>query len=374
LSTPRVSSDERRKPRHVTTENARKAGPVHDLVVALDVGGTNARARIATATGEGEPIPATADIATRVASATDLYEFVSRVVQEAERHGTVSAASVAVAGPAAGGFNRLTNWPSDSAIGLTELEQAGLPAGHTRLINDVVAGVWGVHVRTRAGGHGADLQQLLAAGDGGCRPGAGNFVYLAPGTGLGAAALIRHGFGPLGASAVACEAQHTQVPRFGGETGRVVDALTAALNRVPTWEDLVSGRGLVHIYDALCSIAAGEPRATVGGDAHRALAVAEAARTGEDALAVAAIDVFYRTLGRFAQMMALAFLPCAAVVIGGASTEHNLEHLRRGGFMRTFTDHHAFAALLGEIPVCTVGGDVNLEGGVWLAAHRSSGI
>jgi len=347
---------------------------LHDLVVALDVGGTNARARIATATGEGEPIPATADIATQVASARELCDFVSRVVRKAEEHGVVSAASVAVAGPTAGRLSRLTNWPSDSAIDLTELEQAGLPAGHTRLINDVVAGVWGVHVRTRAGGRGADLQPLLAADDGPCRPGAGNFVYLAPGTGLGAAALIRHGFGPLGASAVACEAQHTQVPHFGGETGRIVDALTAALTRAPSWEDLVSGRGLVHIYDALRAMATDEPLVIVGSDARRALVVAEAARTGEDALAVAAIDVFYRTLGRFAQMMALAFLPCAAVVIGGASTEHNLEHLQRGGLLRTFADHQRFATLLGEIPVCTVSGDVNLEGGVWLAAHRSSGI
>lgn len=343
---------------------------MNELVVAFDVGATNARARIAAVAGGSEPRLVTADITTQMASARELYEFVSQVLREAASRGTVTAGVVAVAGPLLGNRSRLTNWPSDSAITLPELERAGLPAGRTSLVNDVVAGAWGANARICRIDSAGDLQLLTAPlSDGG--PGEGTLVYVAPGTGLGAAALVRHGLGPLGASAVACESQHTQVPRFDGETSLIVDALGRALGRAPSWEDLISGRGLVHIYDALGSIATTESL-TLSDGSLTAREIAEAARTGDDARAGAAIGAYYRTLGRFMQTLALTLLPCAAVVIGGASTEHNLEHLRHSGLQAVFAEHVRFADLLGDIPIYTVGGAVNLEGGVWLAARRSS--
>jgi glucokinase len=343
---------------------------VEDLVVALDIGGTNARARIAAVTGEHESRLAAADTTTSVTSAGELYDFVSRVVQNAARHGAVTAAVVAVAGPVLGNQSRITNWPSDATIGLADLERAGLPADRTLLINDVVAGAWGAGARIGSKGRAAGLQLLAAPADGEGRPGDGNLVYVAPGTGLGAAALIRHGLGPLGASVVGCESQHTQVPRFEGEVGRVVDAIESSLGHAPSWEQLVSGRGLVHIYEALCSSAATEHPTAVPREARSAGAITEAARAGDDSRAHAALNVFYLTLGHFAQMLALTFLPCSAVVIGGASTEQNLAHLRHSGLTETFAEHSRFAGLLGRIPIYTIGGDVNLEGGIWLAAHR----
>jgi glucokinase len=343
---------------------------VEDLVVALDVGGTNARARIAAVTGERESRLVAADTSTPVTSAGEFHEFVSGVVQNAARHGRVTAAVVAVAGPVLGNQSRITNWPSDATIGLADLERAGLPADRTQLVNDVVAGAWGAGARIGDGGPLTGLQLLAAPTDREGGLGDGNLVYVAPGTGLGAAVLIRHGLGPLGASVVGCESQHTQIPRFEGEVGRVVDAIESSLGHAPSWEDLVSGRGLVHIYEALCSIAATEPPTVVAHDARSARAITEAARAGDDAQASAALNVFYLTLGHFAQMLALTFLPCFGVVIGGASTEQNLEQLRHSGLTETFARHGRFAELLGRIPIYTTGADVNLEGGIWLAARR----
>jgi len=342
---------------------------VVDLIVALDVGGTNTRARIAPRADRAAGASVRDDIVVQVRSATELYDFVADVVSAAGRHGALTAAVAAVAGPVLDGRSEITNWPRGAVIELAGLERAGLPSGRTVLVNDVLAGAWGALSQLESG-RSVALASRPPAGEqtpGGL--GDGNLVYVAPGTGLGTAAIVRHGLGPQGATAVACETQHAQMPHFTGEIAGVVETVERALGHPPSWEELVSGRGLVHVHDAVCAIAAARPMAVDADGARRAGAIAEAALAGDDARALAAVDIFYRVLGHYAQLLALTFLPCAAVVIGGSSTERNLELVRRGRFATTFGEHPRFGDLLADIPLHAVGGDVNLEGGIWLAAR-----
>jgi len=325
------------------------------VMIAVDVGATNVRARLVTVAHTGHAAPLTGDITERMGSASALYEFVREVVRTAQPYGELTAAVVAVAGMVDGDCCRITNWSTDSLIEVDRLAAAGLPAGRTQLVNDVVAGVWGA--LARVGGEAGGL-------------GKGNLVYLAPGTGLGAAALVRHGLGPLGGTVVACEAQHTQIPRFEGEIARTIDAIAHDLGRAPTWEELVSGPGLARVYQAQRAIT-GAAMQLMSADASE---IAEAAHRGRDAQALSAVHVYYEALGYFAQMLALAYLPCATVVLGGASTQHNLELLHGSAFAQTFAEHPHFGAVLGSIPVHTVDGEVNLEGGLWLAARLSSPV
>lgn len=339
---------------------------MNDLVIALDVGGTNTRARIATVSGTGEPHPVVPDVSARAGSMSELTAIVSDVVRTAESLGTVVAAVVAIAGPVLGERSHVTNWACDSLVQIRDLERAGLPAGRTRLVNDATAGAWGALDRVDRDGP-VDRAYVLAARDGSEEGlGGGNLVYVAPGTGLSSAFIVRHGLGPIGASVVACEFENTQMPRFEGEIGLVVDAVAAMLGRAPDWEDLVSGRGLVRIYDALAAIGMDEPPDAAENEVHGAGAIADAAIAGDDPRALAAVEVFYRTLGHFAQTLALTSLPCAAVVIGGASTERNLDLLRGSGLAEVFATHHRFGDLLGAITLYAVGGEVNLEGAVRL--------
>lgn len=339
---------------------------MNELVIALDVGGTNTRARIAVVNGGGEPLLAAPDVTSRNASARELHVFVSQVVRSADGLGTVTAAVVAAAGPVTGEHSRITNWPSDSSIAVVDLEHAGLPSGRTQMLNDATVGAWGA--LARVSGVGAPTRaHPLTAHDG--ELAAGNVVYVAPGTGLSSATIVRHGLGPFGATVLSSEYENTQMPRFEGEIGLVADAIAGALGRAPDWEDLVSGRGLARIHEALRSIAGIEPMSVSDDDAHRAEAIADAARGGGDEQALTAIGVFYRTLGHFAQSLALTCLPCAAVVVGGASTERNLGLLRTSGIAETFATHRRFGDLLGAVPFYAVGGEVNLEGAVWLATR-----
>jgi glucokinase len=355
-------------PRHVEEDL-----PLNELVIALDVGGTNTRARIASAAGEGATTLAAPDVTTRSASRQNLDAFVAQVVRTAEPLGVVTAAVVAIAGPVVGGRSRVTNWATDSAICVADFERAGLPTGHTQLVNDATAGAWGAFARVDVASSEVRAQALTAHEVGEHGLGVGNLLYVAPGTGLSSAFVVRHGLGPLGASVVACEFENTQIPRLDGQIGLVIDAIASALGRQPDWEDLVSGRGLVRIYDALGSIAGSGSAGGASPSAHDARAIAEAARIGVDARARTASDVFYRTLGHFAQTLALACLPCAAVVIGGASTERNLELVRSSGLVATFAEHHRFSDLLDAIPLYAVGGEVNLEGAVRLVLQERRG-
>ncbi len=166
-----------------------------------------------------------------------------------------------------------------------------------------------------------------------------------------------------------CEFQHTQSPRFEGEIAAIVDALTVTLGHPPSWEDMVSGRGLPRIRTALSSLdlAATSDRGTENNP--DAAAIATSALRGDDPLAVAAINVYYRLLGHFLQTLSLACLPCAGVVIGGDSTTRNLELVSSSGLTDAFTQNDRLGPLLAKVPLYAVGGEVNLEGGVWLASH-----
>lgn len=338
-------------------------------VIAFDVGGTNTRARVSSIPESGIPRRIREDIASPIASAGGLYDFASHVIEIAKGDGPVGSAVVAVAGPVNDGESRLTNWSSDPVVSLKKLELAGLPPDRTQLVNDVVAGAWGSLARIEASAPDTLLQHPSRGHGDTSGLGEGNLVYVAPGTGLGAAALVRHHLGALGATAVGCEAQHAQMPSFAGPIGEVSDALAVSLGSALTWEDLVSGRGLTRIYDARCSLASKVPLYHHVDDASRAGSIASAALHGGDPQAVAAVDVFYRVLGHFAQTLALSFLPCVAVVIGGASTQSNFALVRRGGLAEAFVDNRRFGELLANTPVHTVGGEVNLEGGVWLASR-----
>jgi len=340
---------------------------VDELVVGLDVGGTNTRVRIAAMSAGGPLLPVTADVTQCVASAHELRSLVERAAHDAGRFGRVTDAVVAVAGPVTGDTIRITNWASDPIVSVADLEAAGLPHGRTRFVNDAVSGAWGALARLEGTGTGP-IRPLLAGRGAETAPGAGNIVYVAPGTGLGEAVVVRSGPEPIRATVVAGEFQHTQMPRFADDSGLVADVIADAIGRSPDWEDLVSGRGLVHTYDALAAIATGAGLIVSDDDAMRAGMIAQAARAGSDPLALEASGIFYRNLARFAQVLAVVFLPCGAVVFGGATSEANLDVMRTSGMAEIFAEHHRFAKLLSAVPLYVVGGEVNLEGTVRLAA------
>jgi glucokinase len=171
-------------------------------------------------------------------------------------------------------------------------------------------------------------------------PEEGMISVIGPGTGLGVAALLRHG---TDYEVIETEGGHVDFAPLDSLEDRMLVELRDSFRRVSV-ERLVSGRGLMNIYEALGIIEA------------RPLQIRDewelwsAALEGSDSLASAALDRFCLTLGAFAGDVALA-QGAKAVVIGGGLGLRLANHLVRSGFRDRFIAKGRFERRMDEMPV-----------------------
>jgi glucokinase len=163
---------------------------------------------------------------------------------------------------------------------------------------------------------------------------------IGPGTGLGVAALLRHG---KDYEVIETEGGHADFAPLDSLEDRILLELRNSFRRVSV-ERLVSGRGLMNIYEAL-GIIEGRPL-----QIRDEWELWSAALEGSDSLASAALDRFCLTLGAFAGDVALA-QGAKAVVIGGGLGLRLANHLVRSGFRDRFIAKGRFERRMDEMPV-----------------------
>nr|VFJ45458.1 MAG: Glucokinase [Candidatus Kentron sp. FM]VFJ49054.1 MAG: Glucokinase [Candidatus Kentron sp. FM]VFK06759.1 MAG: Glucokinase [Candidatus Kentron sp. FM] len=369
-----------------------------DIVIGFDIGGTNSRATIARME-DGTLIPHPdfpAPISQQVASKKELRAFIHGLLdrlipsttdtspdnqqQPKEFGGTDRLASVVIA--LAGPVIRhreviITNWPEPKGITLDEFIEWGMPMDRTVMINDMEAGCYGLMKSLREGGTDAmGFEPLMGCATSyhavsGGNPVKGNRIFIAPGTGLGAAGIIEMEKTPATSPLVypiATELQNTPMPVLRTEHRIVVDWLRREKQIAhPSWDDIVSGRGLVDIYYALRDSAPGNAPDTVSEDGDPAAAIARAGVIGHDPIARQALSFFYDCTGRFCQLMALGFQAFGGVFIGGASTIKNRDFIRHSQLPDAFLDNPVQQSLLARFPIHLVTKtDLNLDGALWL--------
>ncbi|HZP09740.1 glucokinase [Methyloceanibacter sp.] len=171
-------------------------------------------------------------------------------------------------------------------------------------------------------------------------PGEGVISIVGPGSGLGVAYVLRSG----GADRVIeCEGGHIDYAPVDAIEDAILARLRRRYPRVSV-ERVLSGPGLANIFEALAAI---EGRTVHVGDDK---AVWTAALSGNDSLAVAALDRFCLILGSFAGNIALAHGSKAVVIAGGLGLR--IAHLLpRSGFGGRFTAKGRFERLMSTIPV-----------------------
>jgi glucokinase len=296
-------------------------------LVAVDIGGTHAR--FALAEVSGGRVTSLGDVTTlktaEHASFQTAWEDFARIAGPLPR-----AAAIAVAGPVTGDVIKFTNNPwiiRPALIG----EKLGVD--HYSLINDLGAAAHAVaQANTNDFAHvcGPDVPM----------PDSGTISVVGPGTGLGVAHLWRGGSG-----------YHVQ-PTEGGHIDfapldAIEDAILARLRkryRRVSVERVVSGPGLVDIYEALAAI---EGRAVSAMDDK---ALWTLGMSGDDSLAAAAVDRFCLSLGSVAGDLALAQGACGVVIAGGLGLRIGAI-LTRSGFAERFRAKGRFEALMAAIPV-----------------------
>jgi glucokinase len=309
------------------------------LILAGDIGGTKTLLQIAEAGPDGcRPV-----LERRYDSHAyaGLLPMVSDMLQAAGAP-SVAAACFGVAGPVEEGRAQVTNLPwrlDAAAIG------AALGIPKVRLINDFQAVAYGIE------GLGAEDLSTLQAGQ--PEP-HGTRAVIGAGTGLGEGFMVWSG---QHYEAMPSEGSHADFAPTDGVQAELLRHLQARFGHV-SYERIVSGPGLVNVYEFLQASGHGQPSPELaaalasGGDP--AAAISEFALKGQDPLAGLALDLFIQVYGAEAGNLALKVLAMGGVYVAGGIAPKIIDQLRAGGFVRAFSDKGRFAALLSRIPVHVV--------------------
>lgn len=355
-------------------------GSRRELILSIDVGGTKTRGGVALLDGDRIlPHPAFSDSRERrLGSKGELAAFVRQMVKGLAPEGRPRRCVVSFAGPVISGSEvEITNWKGMPRIVASDLHGWGLPAGRTLMLNDMEAAAFGIValVHQEALASPGCVPFFVPEGRSAPDPLEANRILLMPGTGFGTAGIVTvpRAEGGWSHRPVASEVQHSPVVPLDERHARLVQWLREAqgLPDGPSWEDFVSGQGLVRIHEGLRAIgrpAAGGHPPTAGADP--AAAIAERAVGRTDPLSEEALDLFYRCAGRLAQIMALAYLPFGGIFLGGNSTVRNAPFIRTSRLIEELHKNARRRELLRRFPVYLVLEELNVRGGLWACKER----
>lgn len=169
----------------------------------------------------------------------------------------------------------------------------------------------------------------------------GKRVVLGPGTGLGVAGLIRsrQTWVP-----VPGEGGHVDIGPRSERDFQIFPFIEKIEGRVAA-EQLLCGRGLQNIYQAVCQADGVKPSLTTPAE------ITDAALDKSSPQAVETLDLFTVYLGRLAGDLALIFMAQGGVYLSGGIPQRIIPALRAGNFRKAFEDKAPHQAILESIPV-----------------------
>jgi glucokinase len=327
------------------------------IVLAGDIGGTNARLALFSVERAGAGSPTLNPIHERTypsSAQPTLERIVEAFLADARGSAGVEASRVpraclGIAGPVENNICRATNLPwviDGNALG------AALGIERVQLVNDIQAAAMGV---TAVG-------PSHLVGLGGSPPAArGPIAVLGAGTGLGEAFLIWSAHDDR-YQVVASEGGHADLaPRTPLEMA-LLQFLTGKYGRV-SYERVLSGQGLVDAFTflsqepACAAMVRDETRAAlaVHGPGHDPAAViSRRGLDGADPVCEMALGIFSSVLGALAGNLGLYTLATGGVFIAGGIAPRVLPYLQRGGFREAFERKGRLTPLVQKLPAFVV--------------------
>jgi glucokinase len=307
------------------------------MILAGDIGGTNARlAYFQPQNGRFQLV------SERVFPSRDHRGLGEIVTQFLDESGTrPEAACFGIAGPVRNGRVETSNlpWVIEQSVLATQIHLAA-----TLLINDLEASAWGI------GALGIEDLVTLNPGAGSV---AGNQAVVAPGTGLGEAGLFWDGSRH---HVFACEGGHTDFAPRGELQIELLRFLAAKFGHV-SYERILSGPGLVNVYEFLCASGCGKESAELSaameaGDP--AAAISQAALSGKDSLAGKALDLWIGVYGAETSNLGLKIMSTGGLFLAGGISPKILPRLKASLFMEAFLDKGRMRPLVEAMPVHVV--------------------
>jgi glucokinase len=307
--------------------------------LAADIGGTHGRVALMRASRD---VPGGVEtLAYRVFACADfptlpalLRAFVDAEVRVPVRHCVLACAGQVIGDEVA---NDNLPW----SIHLTQLHR-DLGLDEVAVLNDFEALAYALD------GPLADGSRHLC---GPAMPSPGPTLVIGPGTGLGAAVYVP---GSTGDFVLATEAGQMD---FAPNSVRERDVLAhlAPDGGYLAFEHIVSGPGVLTLYEALCALDGKIPTLATPK------AVTAAAVAHADKLAVETVEIFCATLGSFAGNLAMAFMATGGVYLAGGFLSSMFEQLKASAFAERFLHGRSARTLLSQIPV-------------WVTEHGQHGV
>ena len=327
-------------------------------ILASDIGGTKTLLRLAEV-AEGK---VSVLFEQRYASA-DYPEFLPLVQAfladvPAQAKANITGACFGVAGPVKGRTANTTHLPWQ--LDADQLEQI-LNIPHVQLINDFQAVGYGIEVLPPQ-----DIVTLQA----GQPPVHGTRAVIGAGTGLGHGILVWQ------------DTHYAVLPSEGGHADfapndieqRALLAHIQSHTKHATWETVLSGKGLVNIYNYLATkhpTSGSEFTAKLEEAADKAALISEYGLAEKDDVAKQAVDLFVAVYGSQTANFALNVMATGGIYVAGGIAPKMIQAIQSGGFMRAFLNKYAgMQHVLTAIPVKVVlNAEVGLLGCCAVAAR-----
>lgn len=289
-----------------------------------DIGGTHVR--FALVRPGSEPVET---MTMRCADYTGPAEAATAYLGTVSPHGRPRRAAFAVASPITGDRVDITNSPWDFSI---EGVRQALGLERFEVINDFTAVALSVRY--------VPPEQLVPLGGAAPVPDT-PIAVLGPGTGLGVSALVPSGGGRW--VALAAEGGHATLPAADEREAALLAWLRRRLGHVSA-ERVLSGPGLVNLYEAVCALNDRTPAYTTPD------AISARALDGSCPQCREALDTFYAMLGTVAGNLALIYGARGGVFVAGGILPRMAEDFAASGFRARFEAKGRFQPFLHAIP------------------------
>lgn len=293
------------------------------LLIA-DIGGTNARFALVSEGVHGYVEPRTLRCDDYETPAEAITAYLNQVGAESPR-----IICFAVAGPIVDHTVSFTNNPW--TIAASQLRTM-FSSDEAMLLNDFEAIAWSIPAvnQNNTDQVGGVPERQLETTD-------FNVCVIGPGTGLGAAGLIKRN-GVI--VPVISEAGHVGFAAEDAEQLALLQALHNRYSRVSD-ERLVSGMGIRNLYWALGQI---------HDEPVEELSEAEIFDRGDDELATRAVELFFRVLGQAAGNLVLSLGAYDGAYIAGGIAQRHRERLAHSQFREGFENKGRHHALMRDVP------------------------
>jgi glucokinase len=250
----------------------------------------------------------------------------------------VRAACFGIAGPVQDGRVVTPNlaWVVDSRTLARDLH---LPS--VKLLNDLEANAYGIAA--------LEAQDFVTLNTGALGA-TGNAAVISVGTGLGEAGLFWNG---KAHQPFACEGGHADFAPRDELEAELLLWLRAKYGHV-SYERVLSGPGLLGIYEFLRDTGKGEESAELKEAIRRGdgpAAISATGLEGRHELCVKALDLFVSFYGAEAGNLALKTMATGGVFVGGGIAPRILQKLKTPAFMAAFTGKGRMKPLLEAMPV-----------------------